>query len=86
MRAQLDCTQAFLDHCVALHLEQQLTAEIAAEIGEIFRQHAKIPAGALLLALFAGISGTHAATNPEHAPSPDGAMGGVAMKKFTEKK
>lgn len=32
LRAQLDCTQAFLDHCVALHLEDQLTAEIAAEI------------------------------------------------------
>jgi alkylation response protein AidB-like acyl-CoA dehydrogenase len=32
LRAQLDCTQAFLDHCVALHVEDQLTAEVAAEI------------------------------------------------------
>ena len=32
LRAQLDCTQVFLDHCVALHVEGQLTAEVAAEI------------------------------------------------------
>ena len=32
MRAQLDCTQAFLDQCVALHNAKKLTAEVAAEI------------------------------------------------------
>jgi len=32
LRAQLDATQAFLDHCVMLHNDKALTAEVAAEI------------------------------------------------------
>ena len=31
MRTQLDLSQAFIDHCVAEHLDGQLTAELAAE-------------------------------------------------------
>ncbi len=32
LRAQLDATQAFLDHCVMLHNDKALTAEVAAEV------------------------------------------------------
>ncbi len=31
MRTQLDLNQAFIDHCVAEHMDGQLTAELAAE-------------------------------------------------------
>lgn len=31
MRARLDCTQAFVDHCVGLHNDKRLTSELAAE-------------------------------------------------------
>ena len=32
LRTHLDCAQAFLDHCVLLHNDNQLTSAVAAEI------------------------------------------------------